>query len=178
MFWWNADLDNSSMCFTPLAHTVPSPELWVWQGFNKYLLNAEMNHYEVTAFQINLFWELHVINPPTSPPGISASLPSPALGDSVSPISAMLTFWISCYKLNFHISNSMVATILECGLSFRISFLTCPLAVGRLGCNPHSHTESHGQGNSVTSTHHSGSAYFTGGQSLHMKVHRANYKPQ
>lgn len=42
-----------------------------------------------------------------------------------------------------------------------ISYL--PLAVGRLGYNPHSHTEHNGQGNLVGSTHHGGSATFTGG---------------
>lgn len=175
------DLDYSSVCLTPSAHTVSSPEPWVPQGFNKYLSNAGMNHYKVTASQINLIQALPLISalgPPRAP--LLSSTHSTC--HSVPPITAMLIFWISCHKLNFHIFHPRVATLSKCRLSFRISFpirlrqsvdwvlililthssmdeaILWPLLV-TVGLSP-----SQGGGGAQ--------------QPVHVKVHCAKYKPQ
>lgn len=160
MSWWNVTLDYSSVCFTPLAHTVPSPEPWVWQGFHKYLSNAGMNHYKAAALQINLFQALPLINP-LPPPRASLPLFHP------QHLPQCVSHHCHAYFLNFmpHIEFSYIpfkgsdTPKVQTQFPNLISYL--PLAVSRLGSNPHSHTEQHRQGNLVTSAHHSGFASVT-----------------
>lgn len=144
----------------PLAHTVPGPEPWVWPGFNQYLSNAGMNHSKVTALQINFSQALPLISPLHSPlprPGHLCSLPSPHLPRDVSRHrhAYFLNFML---QIEFSYSPSEGSASPRVQTQFPNLISSMPLAVGRLGSNPHCHTKQHGQGNLVTSAHHGGSA--------------------